>query len=199
MISGREEGTLRHGSGDLSRNADQHRARAGRGVFEPDRLPLRRPAAAALPRHRPWPAAPTGSASSSTMRGSPISSAHWRWPSSCSIPVSARRSAMFRQAALPALSLATVGVALTTGLFGAAAHLPDRSFAGWNCSCSGRRRLDRRGGGVLPAARRQHQPARPRALHARNRVRHQRSDRHLPDHHAGRDDRAPAPTRTPRF
>ena len=52
-----------------------------------------------------------------------------------------------------------------------------------------RRGLHRRGGGVLPVARRQCAPARPRALDPRNRVRHQRSDRHLPDHHAGRGDR----------
>ena len=45
----------------------------------------------------------------------------WRWPSSCSIPASARRSRRCGRPPLPALSLATVGVVLTTGLFGAAA------------------------------------------------------------------------------
>ena len=123
-------------------------------------------------------------------RRAPISSARWHWRSSCSIPVSARRSARCRQAALPAVSLATIGVALTTTVFGAAAiYLTDFT---WLESLPARRsrRIDRRRCGVLPAARRQQQSARPRPLDARNRVRHQRSDRDLPDHHAGRDDRA---------
>ena len=85
----------RDGSDDLSRDAGRHRAGACRGVFEPDRLPLRRPAAAPLPRPRAGSPATTGSASSSTMPSSPISSARWRSPSSCSIPASARRSPRF--------------------------------------------------------------------------------------------------------
>ena len=61
------------------------------------------------------------SASSSTMRGSPISSAALAlavilFDSGFGTPVAA-----LRQAALPALSLATLGVMLTTSLFGAAA------------------------------------------------------------------------------
>ena len=51
-----------------------------------------------------------------------MSSARWRSPSSCSIPVSARRSAALRQAALPAVSLATVGVLTTAGIFATATH-----------------------------------------------------------------------------
>ena len=44
---------------------------------------------------------------------------------------------VLRQAALPALSLATVGVLLTTGLFGAAAYLSDRLHLAGIASCSG--------------------------------------------------------------
>ncbi len=58
------------------------------------------------------------------------------------------------------------------------------------------RRADRRGGGVLPAPRRRHHAPRPRPLDAGGRIRHQRSDRDLPDAVAGggRDHARRSPT-----
>ena len=123
------EGQRRNGSVDLSRNAGRHGARARRGVFEPDRLPLRRSVAAALPRPRPGQPASTASASSSTMRASPISSAHWRLPSSCSNPASARRSRHFARPPCPPCRSRPSASLITTVLFGVAAfYLTDFSW-----------------------------------------------------------------------
>ena len=64
---------------------------------------------------------------------------------------------------------------------GAATQL-ERGAAGWR-----RDGLDRRRGGVLPAARQGAAAAAARQRHARGRIRHQRSVRDLYHHRAGRD------------
>ena len=73
----------------------------------------------------------------------------------------------FRQAALPAIVLATVGVVLTTAICWRRRRVSRSGFP-WLQSLPARRggQLDRRGGGVLPAARRRHPSPRPRALGA---------------------------------
>ena len=88
--------------------------------------------------------------------------------------------------------LATVGVLVTAALTAPAAMLPlglelDRGAAGRRGG-----RLDRRGGGVLPAACRGAAAAAARQRDARGRIRHQRSVRDLPHHRAGRDPAASA-------
>ena len=129
-------GTRRDGSGNLSRDAGRHRAGARRGVFEPDRLPLRRAAAAALPRHRACQRHRRARHRVRQCRRSPISSARWRWPSSCSIPASARRSACSGRRPRRRSRWPRVGVVLTTGIFGAAAHLSDRLHLAGIAACS---------------------------------------------------------------
>ena len=103
------------------------------------------------------------------------------------------RLATFRNVLAPAVTLATVGVLITTLL-----TAPVAKFVlgiGWIAGAAGRRGgcLDRRGGGVLPDQCRRPAAAPARARDARSRIRHQRSVRGVPDAAAGRDPAARRP------
>ena len=120
----------------------------------------------------------------------PISSARSRWRSSCSIPATRPGCRRCASRPLPALALATAGVLLTAVLVGVAAQLSFGFVLARGPSPRRHRRADRRRGGLLPASRRRHHAPRPRPLDAGGRVRHQRSDRDLPDALAGRAGRS---------
>ena len=95
-----------------------------------------------------------------------------------------------RQAAMPAIVAGDARRGADHGAVrcrGACHHQPGLAGIAAARRCRG---VDRRRGRVLPAARRQREPARAGALDAGNRIRHQRPDRHLPHHHAGGTDRA---------
>ena len=86
-----------------------------------------------------------------------------------------------KQAAAPALVLATVGVVITAGIMAVAAHF----IMGltWLDVTAARRhhRLDRCGSRFLPAACRQYRNPRAHPVNSGNRIRIERSDRHFLD------------------
>ena len=108
-----------HAGRPLSGDAGRHAAGSGGGVFQPARLPLRRPAAARLPADRPARRRGRARHRFRQRRRRLFHRHRSRSPSSCSIRASARRFAD-----VPArrharrITLATVGVVLTTLVFG---------------------------------------------------------------------------------
>ena len=119
----------------------------------------------------------------------PTSSAAWRSPSSSSTAASERSFAAFRQAALPAIVMATLGVILTMAIVGPRRAARLRLHLAGVLPARGHRQLHRRRRRFLPAPGRRHSSARPCPLDAGDRVRRQRPDGDLPDRDPDRDHR----------
>ena len=96
------------------------------------------------------------------------------------------RLSVFRGVLAPSLILATVGVLITAVIAGARGLGGARPHADRGAAARLDHRLDRRGGGLLPAAHRRPPAAEPGQLDARDRVRHQRPDRGVPRDRADR-------------
>ncbi len=166
------EGQLADGACDLSRDAGRRRTGRRRRVFEPDRLPLRRPSLAAVSLH--W--AGHGNRRPRHPVRQCAAGLFCRLTGAGGHPVRFR----FRHAAQ---RLAP------SGRTGTVAGDHRRPFDHWPVrrrrllsarsqlagilSARGCCRLDRRGSSVLPVARRRDQFARTRAFHARGGIRHQ--------------------------